>query len=49
MATKVNVDNEWIYLIAQAKEKGYTIDEVKEFINKSISKSQVQCFNETNH
>ncbi|MGN8645666.1 anti-repressor SinI family protein [Gracilibacillus sp. HCP3S3_G5_1] len=42
MAIKVKVDYEWLYLIAKAKEKGYTLVEVREFLNKSKSKSNVQ-------
>ncbi|QGH35189.1 DNA-binding anti-repressor SinI [Gracilibacillus salitolerans] len=42
MATKINVDYEWIYLIAKAKENGYTLEEVREFLKKSTCRSTVQ-------
>ncbi|MGP4041696.1 anti-repressor SinI family protein [Gracilibacillus sp. D59] len=41
MPTKINVDYEWIYLMAKAKESGYTIEEVREFLKKNECKSNV--------
>ncbi|WP_018931418.1 anti-repressor SinI family protein [Gracilibacillus lacisalsi] len=42
MPTKVNVDYEWIYLIAKAKAEGYTVEEVREFLKQNNCKSNVQ-------
>ncbi|SFM05830.1 Anti-repressor SinI [Gracilibacillus orientalis] len=42
MLTKTNVDCEWIYLMAKAKADGYTVEEIREFLNQSKYKSNVQ-------
>ncbi len=34
MKSILNVDYEWIYLMAKAKENGYTVEEVRAFLEK---------------
>ncbi|WP_187371013.1 anti-repressor SinI family protein [Gracilibacillus massiliensis] len=42
MKTKQNVDYEWIYLMAKAKEKGYSADEVRAYLDKNKLKECVK-------
>ncbi|SHN08197.1 DNA-binding anti-repressor SinI [Gracilibacillus kekensis] len=42
MKEKLNVDYDWIYLMAKAKEEGFTIEEIRTFLDKNRLKEYVK-------
>ncbi|WP_148294982.1 DNA-binding anti-repressor SinI [Gracilibacillus boraciitolerans] len=42
MQSKLNVDYDWIYLMAKAKEEGFTVEEIRAFLDKFILKETLK-------
>lgn len=39
MATKMDVDYEWLYLMVKAKNEGLTVEEIKVFLEQNKKKA----------